>query len=139
MGTLRLTGGTLRSRSVKTPAGRGTRPTPARVKEALFSILADRVAGAAVLDLFAGIGALGFEVAEADLRIRNAGVLAGTTQAGANDTVGNIVDDFALYMQAKGSAEAIVSEDPELAAPEHLALRALIDDVAAARALLVTA
>jgi ATP-dependent DNA helicase RecG len=81
----------------------------------------------------------GFEVAEADLRMRNAGVLAGTTQAGANDTIGNIVDDFALYMQAKGSAEAIVSADPELAAPEHLALRGLIDDVAAARALLVTA
>ena len=81
----------------------------------------------------------GFEEAEADLRLRKAGVLAGTTQAGANDTIGNIVDDFSLYMQAKGSAEEIVSADPELAAPEHLALRALIDDVAAARALLVTA
>jgi 16S rRNA (guanine966-N2)-methyltransferase len=31
------------------------------VKEALFSILGDRVAGASVLDLFAGTGALGFE------------------------------------------------------------------------------
>ena len=81
----------------------------------------------------------GFKVAEEDLRLRKAGVLAGTTQAGANDTIGNVVDDFALYMQAKGSAEAIVSADPELAAPEHLSLRALIDDVAAARALLVTA
>jgi len=61
MGTLRLTGGTLRSRSVKTPSGRAVRPTPARVKEALFSILADRLANANVLDLFAGTGALGFE------------------------------------------------------------------------------
>lgn len=61
MGTLRLTGGTLRSRSVKTPPGRAVRPTPARVKEALFSILADRLTGAVVLDLFAGTGALGFE------------------------------------------------------------------------------
>ena len=61
MGTLRLTGGTLRSRSVKTPTGRAVRPTPARVKEALFSILADRVDNANVLDLFAGTGALGFE------------------------------------------------------------------------------
>jgi ATP-dependent DNA helicase RecG len=81
----------------------------------------------------------GFKVAEEDLRLRKAGVLAGTTQAGANDTIGNIVDDFKLYMEAKGSAEAIVSADPELASPEHLSLRALIDDVAAARALLVTA
>lgn len=61
MGTLRLTGGTLRSRSVKTPPGRAVRPTPARVKEALFSILADRLPDAVVLDLFAGTGALGFE------------------------------------------------------------------------------
>jgi 16S rRNA (guanine966-N2)-methyltransferase len=61
MGTLRLTGGTLRSRSVSTPSGRAVRPTPARVKEALFSILADRLNNANVLDLFAGTGALGFE------------------------------------------------------------------------------
>jgi 16S rRNA (guanine966-N2)-methyltransferase len=61
MGTLRLTGGTLRSRSVRTPSGRAVRPTPARVKEALFSILADRLDNANVLDLFAGTGALGFE------------------------------------------------------------------------------
>jgi 16S rRNA (guanine966-N2)-methyltransferase len=61
MGTLRLTGGTLRNRSVSTPAGRAVRPTPARVKEALFSILADRLDNANVLDLFAGTGALGFE------------------------------------------------------------------------------
>ena len=81
----------------------------------------------------------GFEIAEADLRLRKAGVLAGTTQAGASDTIGDVVDDFKLYMEAKGSAEAIVSADPELASPEHLPLRALIDDVAAARALLVTA
>ena len=37
------------------------RPTPARVKEALFSILGTRVDAARVLDLFAGSGALGFE------------------------------------------------------------------------------
>jgi 16S rRNA (guanine966-N2)-methyltransferase len=61
MGTLRLTGGALRSRSVRTPSGRGVRPTPARVKEALFSILGARVVDARVLDLFAGSGALGFE------------------------------------------------------------------------------
>ena len=90
------------------------------------------------LDILAGTND-GFKIAEEDLRLRRAGVLAGTTQAGSTDTIGNIVDDFQLYMQAKGSAEEIVSADPELAAPENLPLRALIDDVAAARALLVTA
>jgi len=61
MGTLRLTGGTLRSRSVRAPSGRAVRPTPARVKEALFSILGSQIDGAHVLDLFAGSGALGLE------------------------------------------------------------------------------
>ncbi|GAC1582522.1 MAG: 16S rRNA (guanine(966)-N(2))-methyltransferase RsmD [Candidatus Elarobacter sp.] len=61
MGTLTITGGTLRSRRVPTPPGRAVRPTPARVKEALFSILGARVGEARVLDLFAGTGALGFE------------------------------------------------------------------------------
>lgn len=61
MGTLTITGGTLRSRRVTTPAGREVRPTPARVKEALFSILGTKVEHARVLDLFAGSGALGFE------------------------------------------------------------------------------
>lgn len=61
MGTLTITGGTLRSRRVPTPPGRAVRPTPSRVKEALFSILGVRVDRARVLDLFAGSGALGFE------------------------------------------------------------------------------
>jgi 16S rRNA (guanine966-N2)-methyltransferase len=46
---------------VSAPSGRAVRPTPARVKEALFSILGKRIDGARVLDLFAGSGALGFE------------------------------------------------------------------------------
>lgn len=37
------------------------RPTADRVKEALFSILGERVEGARVLDLYAGSGALGIE------------------------------------------------------------------------------
>lgn len=39
----------------------GVRPTADRVKESLFNILYDRVAGAASLDLFCGSGNLGIE------------------------------------------------------------------------------
>jgi ATP-dependent DNA helicase RecG len=82
----------------------------------------------------------GFAIAEADLRLRNAGELAGTAQAGGEmGTIGSIVDDFALYMKAKEAADAIVAGDPELREPEHAALRALVDANASARALLVTA
>lgn len=43
------------------PPGRDVRPTADRVREALFSILGERVLGARVLDAYAGSGALGFE------------------------------------------------------------------------------
>ena len=53
--------GQWRGRRLQAPAGAATRPTGDRVREALFSILGDRVTGARVLDLFAGSGALGIE------------------------------------------------------------------------------
>jgi 16S rRNA (guanine966-N2)-methyltransferase len=58
---MRLTGGDLRSRVIRSPQGAAIRPTPGRVKEALFSIVGDAVIEARVLDLFAGTGAVGFE------------------------------------------------------------------------------
>jgi ATP-dependent DNA helicase RecG len=81
----------------------------------------------------------GFTIAEEDLRLRREGEFAGTAQAGAGmGTIGNIVADFELYMRAKAEADAIVAADPELRAPQHRLLPALVDSVAAARALLVT-
>lgn len=59
MGEIRITGGEFRGRKIKVP--RGVRPTSARLREALFSILGERVLDAVVLDLFAGSGALGLE------------------------------------------------------------------------------
>jgi 16S rRNA (guanine966-N2)-methyltransferase len=57
---MRIVAGTLRGRELSTPGGDATRPTAARAREALFSILAD-VSEARVLDLYAGSGALGLE------------------------------------------------------------------------------
>lgn len=58
---MRLSGGERSGQRVAAPKGKKTRPTPARVREALFAVLGKRVEGARVLDLFAGSGALGFE------------------------------------------------------------------------------
>jgi 16S rRNA (guanine966-N2)-methyltransferase len=60
---MRITGGTLRSRTVLAPRGTLTRPTADRVREAMFSILDPRVdwSDLYVVDLYAGSGALGFE------------------------------------------------------------------------------
>jgi 16S rRNA (guanine966-N2)-methyltransferase len=57
----RIIAGRYGGRRIGAPPGAGTRPTSDRVREALFSILGARVAGARVLDLFAGSGALGLE------------------------------------------------------------------------------
>ncbi len=58
---MRVIAGTAGGRKLEAPKGMHTRPTPDRVREALFSILYDRVTNARVLDLFAGTGALGIE------------------------------------------------------------------------------
>ena len=58
---MRVIAGAHKGRRLAAPPGAATRPTSDRVREALFSILGPRVAGARVLDLFAGSGALGIE------------------------------------------------------------------------------
>jgi 16S rRNA (guanine966-N2)-methyltransferase len=57
---MRVVAGELRGRRVVAPKGADVRPTADRVREALFSILGD-VAGAQVLDLYSGTGALAIE------------------------------------------------------------------------------
>ena len=58
---MRIIAGEFRGWSLKAPGDRRARPTADRVREAWFSILAAELAGARVLDLFAGSGALGLE------------------------------------------------------------------------------
>ncbi|HEY1593935.1 MAG TPA: 16S rRNA (guanine(966)-N(2))-methyltransferase RsmD [Thermoleophilaceae bacterium] len=57
---MRVVAGDFKGRRLQAPAGRSTRPTADRVREALFSILGP-LGGECVLDLFAGSGALGIE------------------------------------------------------------------------------
>ena len=57
---MRVIAGTHRGRRLRAPRGMSTRPTSDRVREALFSIVGS-CAGAVVLDLFAGSGAMGIE------------------------------------------------------------------------------
>jgi 16S rRNA (guanine966-N2)-methyltransferase len=62
---VRIVGGRFRGRTLKGPASDAIRPTSDRLRETIFNILAhgydDPVAGARVLDLFAGTGAMGLE------------------------------------------------------------------------------
>lgn len=86
----RIIGGVAGGRRIAVPP-RGTRPTTDRVRESLFNILATRLdlTGMAVLDLYAGTGALGLEAlsrgaasavfVESDRR--TAAVIAGNVEA----------------------------------------------------------
>lgn len=60
---LRITGGKLRGRRISAPKGSKTRPTPEKVRQGIFNVLAGlaELVGGTVLDLFAGSGALGIE------------------------------------------------------------------------------
>jgi len=58
---MRITGGKFARRLLKAPKGLDVRPTPDLVKQAVFNSLGERVVGAAVLELFAGTGALSME------------------------------------------------------------------------------
>jgi 16S rRNA (guanine966-N2)-methyltransferase len=63
---MRIVGGTLRGRPLRSPDHEGLRPTSDKVRESLFNILAHAIPGfelegAKVMDLFAGTGALGLE------------------------------------------------------------------------------
>lgn len=62
---MRIVGGSWRGRRLATPRTDAIRPTSDRLRESLFNVLLhaydETFAGARVLDLFAGTGALGFE------------------------------------------------------------------------------
>jgi 16S rRNA (guanine(966)-N(2))-methyltransferase RsmD len=58
---MRIIGGKSGGRILNVPKGYDVRPTPDLVKQAIFNSLGGRVAGASVLELFGGSGALSLE------------------------------------------------------------------------------
>ncbi|HBY61374.1 MAG TPA: 16S rRNA (guanine(966)-N(2))-methyltransferase RsmD [Solibacterales bacterium] len=58
---MRVIGGEFRSRKLKSMPGMDVRPTPDRLREALFNVLSPRIAGAVFVDAYAGTGAVGIE------------------------------------------------------------------------------
>jgi ATP-dependent DNA helicase RecG len=61
----------------------------------------------------------GFEIAEADLRLRGPGVLAGTMQSGNADFLyADLLRDTVHLEQARAAAQEVVAQDPELKSME---------------------
>ena len=57
----RIVAGSARGRRLEVPPGNGTRPTSEKVRGAVFNVLGQFFDGGAVLDLYAGSGALALE------------------------------------------------------------------------------
>lgn len=57
---MKIQGGRARGRTIRAPRGLDVRPTPAKVRAAVFDILGD-IAGRRGLDLFCGAGGMGLE------------------------------------------------------------------------------
>ena len=58
---MRVIGGEFRSRVLQSVPGLDTRPTPDRLRETLFNVLAPRMESTTFADLYAGTGAVGIE------------------------------------------------------------------------------
>ena len=69
----------------------------------------------------------GFEIAEADLRLRGPGDLLGTAQSGLPPLkIGNLIDDSELMRLARQTAAGIFARDPGLELPENKCYRNLV-------------
>lgn len=99
---MRIVGGRLGGRSLRSPAGRATRPTSDRVRESIFNVLAHGIEGfemegARVLDLFAGSGALGLEALSRGAKF----ALFVEEDAGARGVIRENADALGLIGQSK--------------------------------------
>jgi 16S rRNA (guanine966-N2)-methyltransferase len=90
-------------------SGPGARPTSSRARAALFDILGPRVAGARVLDLYAGTGAVGFEAVS---RGAQAAMLVESDAAPLRRSAERV---------GAGPAEIVILEDSASPAAERLA------------------
>jgi len=141
---MRIVAGVHRGRALQAPTGKAVRPTADRTRQALFNLLehgriaADgaRVAGARVLDVFAGTGALGLEAlsrgaASLTAMERDAAALAliraNVAMLGETERTTLLQADALAPPQAPAPAGLIFLDPPygeDLAAPALLALEA---------------
>jgi 16S rRNA (guanine966-N2)-methyltransferase len=126
---VRVIAGAYRGRTLRAPAGRATRPTSDRVREAVFSILGD-VDGLRVLDLFAGSGALGIEslsrgaanVVFVEASWRTAGVIRANLQAVGDPHAEIRVEDALRHLSVASGRVTydLVFADPPYSSATHL-------------------
>lgn len=122
---MRIIAGAARGRKLISPEGSLVRPTLDRVKESVFNMLTGFVADAAVLDLFAGSGALGIEAlsrgASRAVFVDKSSSSLEIVQKNLNlahfeDNVTSVLSDFAVYLDRCTEKFDIIFLDPPYAA-----------------------
>jgi len=121
---MRVIAGLAKGRRLLAPRGEGTRPMMDRAREGLFSSLGERVAGARVLDLYAGSGSLGLEAlsrgAEAAVFVERsraalAALRANVAAVGLGGEV--VAADVDGYLERAAGPYDLVFVDPPYARP----------------------
>jgi 16S rRNA (guanine966-N2)-methyltransferase len=124
---MRVIGGEFRSRALKTLPGLDVRPTPDRLRETLFNILAPRIEGVVFADIYAGSGSIGIEALS---RGAARGIFVEQNRAAANVIRENLrslgIDPRAELLQSRASiaipnvvAEIVFLDPPYEAAQEY--------------------
>ncbi len=127
---MRVIAGAAKGRRLAGPKGDATRPMTDRVREALFSSLGAGVAGAEVVDLYAGTGSLGLEAlsrgaASAVFVERGRGALAALRRNVAAVALGGevVASDVSGYLTGGGGPFHLAFVDP----PYAVSLASLAD------------
>ncbi len=144
---MRIIAGTLKGRRIEAPRWAGLRPTSDKLRETLFNVVAPRIRDAAVLDGYAGTGAVGIEAlsrgaahvtfVERDPRAA-ALIAANLTRCGVTDRYAIIRAGFAgTERPPTGGRFDLVFLDPPYGAEELAAALAAAGPLVADGALLI--
>ncbi|MET0287998.1 MAG: 16S rRNA (guanine(966)-N(2))-methyltransferase RsmD [Pseudoxanthomonas sp.] len=142
VGQVRIVGGRWRNTRLAVPDSPGLRPSGDRVRETLFNWLTGQLAGARVLDLFAGTGALGLEAlsrgaASATLVERDTALARAmndtVVRLGAQAEAVVVQGDALSWLagQAHGAFDVVFVDPPFAAGLWEAVLAALLPKVAA--------
>ncbi len=118
--SLRIIGGTWRSRRIEFLDISSIRPTPDRIRETIFNWLIPHIQNAHCLDLFAGSGALGFEAASrgaarvelVDMDSSITSILTQQVQKLKAENVSVLQQDALIYVQECKTLFDIIFLDP---------------------------